>query len=143
MTEREHIVVGVDGSPAGKRALRWAVREAARRGHEVRAVIAWRWDIAENTDTISSDAADDAAWTVNREVHNLAAEERGQVQVSTYVIEGRPAEVLTKAATHAEFLVIGSHGHSHRLHEVLGSVAEECIRNATCPVVVLPPRLVA
>jgi len=141
MSEREHIVVGVDGSPAGKRALQWAFHEAARRGQEVRAVIAWRWDTAEDAATISSDAADDAAWTVNREVQGLSSEERAQVPVSTYVIEGRPADVLTKAATNADLLVIGSHGHSHRLHEVLGSVAEECIRNAACPVVVLPAQL--
>lgn len=141
MNERGQIVVGVDGSPAGRRALHWAVHEAARRRREVEAVIAWRWDTAEGTDTVSSGAAQDAAWTVNREVQNVAAGERASVSISTRVMEGRPADVLTKAAANADLLVIGSHGHSHRLHEVLGSVAEECIRNATCPVVVLPAKL--
>jgi nucleotide-binding universal stress UspA family protein len=141
MNEHGCIVVGVDGSPAGRRALQWAVREADRRGREVRAVIGWRWDIVDFTNTISSDAADDADRTINREVQSLAADERARVSISTQVVEGRPADVLTKAANHADLLVIGSHGHSHRLHEVLGSVAEECIRNAPCPVVVLPAHL--
>jgi nucleotide-binding universal stress UspA family protein len=34
------IVVGVDGSEGGDRALHWAVGEAARRGGTVQAVIA-------------------------------------------------------------------------------------------------------
>lgn len=132
------IVVGVDGSPAGQRALRWAVSEARRRGVSVHAVIAWRWDTAEGIDIISSAAAEDAARTLGQELQSLPVQERDKVQLVTDVVEGRPADVLTKAAQGADLLVIGSHGHSHRLQEVLGSVAEECVRNAVCPVVVLP-----
>jgi nucleotide-binding universal stress UspA family protein len=62
------------------------------------------------------------------------------VPIVKQVREGRPGDVLTAAAHDAELLVIGSHGHSHRLQLVLGSTAEECVRNATCPVVVLPPK---
>jgi len=53
-------------------------------------------------------------------------------------IEGAPAKVLTGAAAGADLLVLGSHGHGRLFHVVLGSVAEECIRVATCPVVVVP-----
>src|SRR3954452_5181173 len=38
------IVVGVDGSEGGRRALDWAAAEAATRGGAVQAVIAWSWD---------------------------------------------------------------------------------------------------
>lgn len=38
------IVVGVDGSPSGRRALEWAVEEAAGRYTAVQAVMAWHWD---------------------------------------------------------------------------------------------------
>jgi nucleotide-binding universal stress UspA family protein len=34
--------------------------------------------------------------------------------------------------------VLGSHGHSRVRHTVLGSVSEDCIRKAACPVVVIP-----
>ena len=37
-----------------------------------------------------------------------------------------------------DLLVLGSHGHSRVRHTVLGSVSEECIRKAACPVVVIP-----
>jgi nucleotide-binding universal stress UspA family protein len=60
------------------------------------------------------------------------------VSVATEAVEGRAADVLTAAARGAELLVLGSHGHSRVRHTVLGSVAEECVRKATCPVVVLP-----
>jgi nucleotide-binding universal stress UspA family protein len=38
------IVVGVDGSDGGRRALAWAVHEAVTRGAVVQAVASWRWD---------------------------------------------------------------------------------------------------
>jgi nucleotide-binding universal stress UspA family protein len=36
-----HIVVGMDGSPSSKAALRWAVRQAELTGASVEAIIAW------------------------------------------------------------------------------------------------------
>jgi len=35
-------VVGIDGSPSSREALRWAVRQAALTGSLVDVVIAWR-----------------------------------------------------------------------------------------------------
>jgi nucleotide-binding universal stress UspA family protein len=63
-----------------------------------------------------------------------------EVPIASEVIEGNPARVLTTAGDGANLLVLGSHGHSRLFHAVLGSVAEECVRAATCPVVVIPVR---
>lgn len=138
MSLERQIVVGVDGSAAGQRALRWALAEARRRKESVLAVIAWRWDALDSVDTISSAAADEAAATLARQIDAIPAAERMGVPIVKQVREGRPGDVLTAASRDAELLVIGSHGHSHRLQQVLGSTAEECVRNASCPVVVLP-----
>jgi nucleotide-binding universal stress UspA family protein len=54
-------------------------------------------------------------------------------------MEGRPADVLAAAGHNADLLVLGSHGHSRVPHTVLGSVSEECIRKAACPVVIPVP----
>jgi nucleotide-binding universal stress UspA family protein len=140
MNLSRQIVVGVDGSPAAQRALRWALAEARRRKESILAVAAWRWDTVENVDTISSAAADEAAAMLSHQIDAVPASERVAVPIVKQVREGRPGDVLTAAARYAELLVIGSHGHSHRLQQVLGSTAEECVRNATCPVVVLPPK---
>lgn len=134
------IVVGVDGSEGGRRALRWAVHEAHTRGGSVQAVIAWQWDVIEMAPT-AADAEGErqhAADVLDREIGALPDYERGGVAIASEAVEGRPADVLTGAARDADLLVLGSHGHSRVWHTVLGSVSEACIRQSSCPVVVIP-----
>ncbi|MEU8233215.1 universal stress protein [Actinoplanes sp. NPDC048967] len=135
------IVVGVDGSPGGRRALQWAAREAAGRGGAVQAVIAWSWDGLEYgpvAATQPQEEAERAGRLLDREIKELVARNGSSLPVAGEVIEGRPAEVLSAAGRAADLLVLGSHGHSRVRHTVLGSVSEDCIRRATCPVVVIP-----
>lgn len=135
------IVVGVDGSEGGERALRWAVAEAVHRSTAVQAVIAWRWDGIETLPPVAYTAAEErdrATEILRRAVDEITDAERAGVAISEQVIEGRPADVLTAAARRADLLVLGSHGHSRVWHTVLGSVSEECVRKAGCPVVVVP-----
>ncbi|MBQ1049043.1 universal stress protein [Micromonospora sp. C51] len=134
------IVVGVDGSDGGRRALRWAVGEAAERNGTVQAVTAWRWDGLDGGAMVAPNPIEE-----EERATALLAREIGEVTrgtsatpVSAEVVEGRPADVLTAAARGADLLVLGSHGHGRLRHTVLGSVSEECVRKATCPVVVLP-----
>ncbi|MDR6316731.1 universal stress protein [Actinoplanes couchii] len=141
------IVVGVDGSAEAFRALEWAAGEAAGRGGTVRAVIAWSWDgleygpIAAET---PAEAEKHAERVVLDQVRAVLAGYRSDPgepagpPVSAEVVEGSPAEALTSVAAGADMLVLGSHGHSRVRHTVLGSVSESCIRQATCPVVVIP-----
>lgn len=131
------IVVGVDGSEGGRRALRWAVHEAAGRGGTVQAVAAWRWDDADD-DIIGSAAREGTAAMLDRELSTLPPFQREGVSIAGEVVEGRPADVLAAAAVDADLLVLGSHGTSRLMHTVLGSVSEECIGKASCPVVVVP-----
>jgi nucleotide-binding universal stress UspA family protein len=135
------IVVGVDGSEGGRRALRWAAREAATRGGAVQAITAWSWDGMEYgpiAATRPQEAAESAHLLLDREIQELVARNGSSLPVAAEVIEGRPADVLGAAARTADLLVLGSHGHSRVRHTVLGSVSEDCIRKAACPVVVIP-----
>lgn len=135
------IVVGVDGSEGGRRALEWAVHEAASRGGTVQAVTAWRWDtfdVPPRATTHPDEERARAEQMLAHEIESLPEFERGRVPIASEVVEGRAADVLTAAAADADLLVLGSHGHSRVRHTVLGSVSEECVRKATCPVVVLP-----
>ncbi|HEX6869602.1 MAG TPA: universal stress protein [Micromonosporaceae bacterium] len=135
------IVVGVDGSEGGRRALAWAVREAMPRGGAVQAVSAWRWDgldMPPHAATHPDQERDRADRVLAQEIEALPDVDRVGVSIAAEVVEGRAADVLTAAARDADLLVLGSHGHSRVRHTVLGSVSEECIRKATCPVVVLP-----
>jgi nucleotide-binding universal stress UspA family protein len=52
------------------------------------------------------------------------------------------SEILRYAeAEHAQLLVLGAHGHGVIRRFVLGSVAERVLRLATCPVMLVPHRL--
>lgn len=135
MADNYLIVVGVDGSDGGRRALQWATREAVDRGGTVQAVAAWRWDEPDGglADGGEGDPRQLAADILEREIATI-----GKVPVACEVREGRAADVLVAAARDADLLVLGSHGHSRVWHTVLGSVTEECARRATCPVVVIP-----
>jgi nucleotide-binding universal stress UspA family protein len=60
------------------------------------------------------------------------------VAVAGMVVEGRPGDVLGRAADGADLLVVGSHGDSQVHLAALGPVAAACVRGAICPVVVIP-----
>lgn len=63
------------------------------------------------------------------------------ISVRTLICEGKPARELVRLAhTHqADMLVMGTHGRTGVGRLVLGSVAEETIRSAGCPVLTVPP----
>src|SRR5258706_13155361 len=52
------IVVGVDGSDGGRRALDWSIAEAVRHGGAVHAVAPWHPDNLRQTLIIANDLAD-------------------------------------------------------------------------------------
>jgi nucleotide-binding universal stress UspA family protein len=60
-----------------------------------------------------------------------------RIQEAGYVHD----EILTQVgATHADLLVLGTHGRSGFQRLFLGSVTEKVIRKASCPTLVVPPR---
>jgi nucleotide-binding universal stress UspA family protein len=133
------IVVGVDGSPWSRRALRWAVRQAALTGSVVDAVIAWHdrgshagyaWLIADTFD------ADLAAKTL-REAVDSTSVAGSAVAVRQHVVEGHAARVLLDAAHGADLLVVGSRGHGGFTGMLLGSVSQHCAQHSPCPVVIV------
>jgi len=141
MDSTYRIVVGVDGSPGGRLALSWALREAARRGGTVQAVIAWQREgpaVAPVIDINPEVAKDRAVQILSRELDAAMADFTTPPPVAAEVVQGSPAPVLTRAAADADLLALGSHGHSRLHRAVLGSVSEECIRHGNCPVVVVP-----
>jgi nucleotide-binding universal stress UspA family protein len=134
------IVVGVDGSRQGQRALDWAVSEAAARARAgqpavVQAVTAWQADTLTGSGVPEPRAAADAVLAA---AISTASIHHRDVTVAGVAIEGSAADVLGRAADDADLLVLGDHGHGPLYHAVLGSVTEACVRSAICPVVVIP-----
>lgn len=135
------IVVGVDGSPAAAAALRWALNEAQLRGTTVEAVRAWTFPMA---DAIHAAAADilvqDIAQFSEEQLERVVADVAGPdpaVKVERRVVEGPPARVLVDAAAGADLLVVGSRGRGGFAGLLLGSVAQQCVHHAPCPIVVI------
>jgi nucleotide-binding universal stress UspA family protein len=133
------IVVGVDGSPSSMAALRWAVLQAELTGCAVEAVTAWRlpsrYGFAAVTDR-ATDVEGDARKILADALNEVSSVEP-DVIIRSSVVEGHPAEVLVRAASGADMLVVGSRGHGGFTGALLGSVSQYCVHHAPCPVLVL------
>jgi nucleotide-binding universal stress UspA family protein len=136
----DRIVVGVDGSDASLAALSWAVAEARLRGAEVEAIHAWTlpaygYDIALAFTDISAELAAEGEAMLDRAC--AALEGGDQAVVRRVVTEAPPAAALLEAAEGATLLVVGSRGRGGFKGLLLGSVSQQCVSHAGCPVVVV------
>ena len=134
------IVVGVDGSDAGQRALDWAAEECRHRNGIVAAVIAWHPEHLLDNVVISAENADPQRFAHEIIAEAVAAARKAHpgLLITGVVERGRPAAVLTDRARDAQLIVVGSHGHSRLFHATLGSTADAVVRTAPCPVVIVP-----
>lgn len=141
------IVVGVDGSPASRAALRWARHQAALTGGAVTAV-----DVYEPAPYVGFGAAavppltpvdpERLRGSVQASLDDIVVEALGSDDESVIrvVVENpSPGKALVHAAEGASVLVVGA-THHHGLGHLLGSTASGCIRHAECPVVVVPEK---
>jgi nucleotide-binding universal stress UspA family protein len=127
-TEPEMIVVGVDGSDGGRRALLFALREAQMRRCAVEAI-----RVARSEDDVA--LSDYELWA---DIVAVRQQLPGAPGVSLRVFVGDPAEILIERSETAVLLVVGSHGTNSLIHSAMGSVSNACAQLAHCPVVVLP-----
>lgn len=132
------VVVGVDGSQASNRALRWAVHQARRRdGAELDVVHAWTAPAIDADDTWRRAYFETCA----REVLDA---ETGSVNgqkapaVRPVLVNAPAAEALIEAASVADLLVVGARGRGGFAGLLLGSVSDRCMVHASCPVAVVP-----
>jgi nucleotide-binding universal stress UspA family protein len=130
------IVVGVDGSEASQDAARWAARQAQLTGAELRAVATWRWPNYLTRLPPGADLQADTTRTLD-EVLAPVTDDFAGVHVSRRVIEGPAGPALLTQARDAMLLVVGARGRAAFPGMLLGSVAEYCVRNGPCPVVVV------
>ena len=139
------IVVGVDGSGSSKDAICWAVDEARLRKTKVEAVYAWQSPLVMGFQYIPPDLIDPEALDRHaREIVEAAVAEVGDVpddvEIVARAVEGPPAGVLIEASHDADLLVLGSRGRGGFSGLLLGSVGQQCVHHAVCPVVIVRPR---
>lgn len=139
------IVVGVDGSEGARRALDWAIDEARLRGAVVRAVMAWSY-IDQPAERFDPDyGGDDAQEELDALVDaaigagaTSGAVEPAAVSVERIVVNDLPARALLDAAADADLIVVGARGIGGFKGLLLGSVSQQVVQHAPCPVVVVP-----
>jgi nucleotide-binding universal stress UspA family protein len=157
------IVVAVDGSTAAHEALTWAYRQAVQTGQILHLVTIYEMETSQNPYAASYAYAPDSPTAARlseaesrwrEERHGLAqaraermlqdalttvrAVEEGTPEVIQEVIAGaRPAEILIERSRDAALLVVGSRGLGGFRELLLGSVSQQCVHHAACPVVVV------
>jgi nucleotide-binding universal stress UspA family protein len=145
MSQTYLIIVGVDGSEAGRRALDWAVAHAALQTRvgidtSVQAVTAWQVEPEDQPESVAIRQPDPRAsvqFDLDQAIATACSDHPG-VAIAGEVVEGDAARVLVKASASAQLLVVGSHGHTRLFNALVGSVAEACIRTSRCPVLIIP-----
>ncbi|WP_406165101.1 universal stress protein [Streptomyces sp. NBC_00996] len=135
MTDR--ITVGVDGSPESRAALAWAGREAVRRGLPLRVVYAWQWPHHEMLR--GGDRGDQAGWARDmvQDAVRTVEDRHPDLPVTAEVLDGAAVDSLLTEAGTAGTLVLGSRGYGTIVGFLLGSVGQQVIAEAPCPVVLV------
>jgi nucleotide-binding universal stress UspA family protein len=137
------IVVGIDGSGHSRRALTWALKEAAVHQVPVTVItvhspaVGYFGTLSYPQDQLLTKQARDAA----REEADAVIDQLGQPappQVNIMAVTGSAAQELLIAAKDADLLVVGSRGAGGLARLVMGSVSSQVAQHAQCPVVIVP-----
>lgn len=141
------IIVGVDGSGHSRRALEWAISEAAIRQTPLTVLVVHQTVtglrpspqvVPEPGDEVLAEHARKVAQEeTDTALARLPAEARVP-EVTVLAIVGAPVEEILRVSRDADMIVIGSRGTGHYKKPLLGSVSYALIRHSQCPVVVIP-----
>ena len=140
------IVVGVDGSRYSRRALIWAMRQAAQqrvpltilavRPDPIRPATGIYWGLRaypedSHNPEVARKAIEEMVDQARNEIGGAAPE------VTVNVVTGDPAEELINASRDADLVVVGSRGSGGFASLLMGSVSSKVTHHAACPVVVI------
>ncbi|HEX8497815.1 MAG TPA: universal stress protein [Actinomycetales bacterium] len=142
-------VVGYDGTVGSRVALQWAVELAGGTGRTLRVVSCWTYEAV--WDEARADHADGSvppeskmAEIAQRRLTEAVAALTGGTQVECVSVHSdEPGDVLVAQSASADLLFVGSRGRSGIGATLLGSVSGRLLRDAACPVVVVPQRVIA
>ncbi|ANH38431.1 Universal stress protein [Nocardioides dokdonensis FR1436] len=139
------VVVAVDGSEHGERALAWGARQAALHHRTLAVVHVWEpvpsmWlDISGIDHAILYAELAQQGRDFALAARDRALELHPDLEVEAVVGRGDVRGELMRIAKEASVLVLGSRGHGPVRSLLLGSVSAAVARHAPCPVVVVRP----
>ena len=145
LPDGDDVLVGIDGSPQARRALDWAIDEAACRNARLTVAQAWYTPvpvppaglvITPVDPDLFREAAEEELSTASDEA--LAAARRRPPDVNLVAVEQPAPVALLNQAKDANLLVVGARGRGGFAGLLLGSVSQQCIHHSPCAVVVVP-----
>jgi nucleotide-binding universal stress UspA family protein len=133
--------VGFDESPESRQAVRWAADLTDRTGASlqllaVNAPLAFGstgvgpWGIQTVNQVLAKE--------LQSETEHLAEALSADLDVDSHLFRGPPAKVLVERSQQLDLLVLGSRRYGPVKSVLLGSVSSYVLRNAHCPVLVVP-----
>ncbi len=132
---KHRVVVGVDGSEGGRKALEWAAAEA----HRIGAILEVNTAYAPGYEFITPDEVQQTMQEMIDEAIDHVTTLAPGVTVKGLTHEGPPARMLIEASWGADLLVLGSRGLGGFAGLLLGSVSEQCSLHAHCPILIVRP----
>lgn len=143
MSNRPAVAVGVDGSEQAFTAAAWALDVAARRHIPLDVVHSWSIPLppvglGPAPVGLSDDRIRGAAQAVLDDAVTRLQASTPDVTVNGSLYPGTPAAALLDAAEHATLVVVGSSGLDRVTEFILGSVTQQVVTHAPCPVAVVP-----
>lgn len=136
------IVVGHDGSKCAQEALQWTGRVALRADLDLHVVRAWSMTTAPKPSSWSAGYVPplvdwEKAALDELTAHVAAAGLDPKVRVTCHVVHKAPVQALMAAAAGANLLVVGARGRGGFVGLLLGSVSDQLVHHAPCPVTVV------
>jgi nucleotide-binding universal stress UspA family protein len=139
------IVVGVDGSDGARRALDWAMREAAVHGspltvvavHEVPKSYWGGIPVTGPADQSLLAKLQQAAEEMTQAAASALGDAR-PASVNVRVVSGFAVKELVEASHDADLVVLGSRRVGAFSRLVMGSASSEVVQHSACPVVIVP-----
>ncbi|WP_173037730.1 universal stress protein [Phytohabitans flavus] len=132
------VVVGVDGSACSLLAADFAFAEAATRKVSLRVLWAWPMPVP-NWQPPAVDP-EEAAFAKDMQIQGAVAPLRDkypQVSAAIDIVDGPAGRVMVEASHGAQLVVVGTRGMGQMRGMLLGSVSQQLLHHAHCPVAVV------
>ena len=139
------IVVGLDGSDGARRALDWAMQEAAVHGAPLTVVAVHEvpksyWGgipvVGPGDASVMNTLQQAAEEMTQRAAARLG--DRGPTSVTVRARTGFVVKEILDAAQDADLVVLGSRSTSSLSRLLIGSVSHEVMQHSRCPVAIVP-----
>lgn len=140
--EDEPITVGIADDDSSDAALAFATREARRTGVPLRLVHAWLMPTPAFYGSTALVETPEAVMAAHRAVLDEALtwvlERSSTMSIQTELVRDSRSAALLRYSGRSSMVVIGTHHRGLLAGSILGSVAQEILWHAECPVVVVP-----